>query len=217
MLHHISIFYALLAANVIIQTVTLFLLSMLNWYLQVSHMLSCDYYSQICSCWSHVILGTIFMNCGLLHNSHLQMFCILLGAVHIVCTFLVKCILKYISMCNVECYVLLQVISFSQNEISVETAAFMQQIWLYWYSSSNITYSHNCLFYVPQLWHHELSHNVAIPCPQWQWHQSYHRCDYLMCYNGNIISHLMKWSSLNHIGQNRSAMITSSWFFSLLL
>ena len=125
MLHHISIFYALLAANVMIQTVTSFLLSMLNWYLQVSHMLSCDYYSQICSCWSHVILGTIFMNCGLLHNRHIQMFCILLGAVHIVCTFLVKCILKYISMCNVECYVLLQVISFSQNEISVETAAFM--------------------------------------------------------------------------------------------
>ena len=91
------------------------------------------------------------MNCGLLHNRHLQMFCILLGVVHIVCTFLVKCILQYISMCNVECYILLQVISFSQNEISVETAAFMQQIWFYRYSSSNITYSHNCLFYVPQL------------------------------------------------------------------
>ena len=54
-------------------------------------------------------------------------------------------------MCNVECYVLLQVMSFSQNEFSVETAAFMQQIWHYQYSSSNITYSHNCLFYVPQL------------------------------------------------------------------
>ena len=70
------------------------------------------------------------MNCGLVHNRHIQMFCILLGVVQIVHTFLVKCILKYISMCNVECYVLLQVISFSQNEISVETAAFMQQIWL---------------------------------------------------------------------------------------
>ena len=79
------------------------------------------------------------------------MFCILLGAVHIVHTFLVKCILKYISMCNVECYILLQVISFSRNEISVETVAFMEQIWLYRYSSSNITYSHTCLFYVPQL------------------------------------------------------------------
>ena len=27
-------------------------------------------------------------------------------------------------MCNVECYVLLQLMSFSQNEFSVETAAF---------------------------------------------------------------------------------------------
>ena len=54
-------------------------------------------------------------------------------------------------MCKVECYILLQVISFSWNEISVDTAAFMEQIWLSWYSSSNITYSHTCLFYVPQL------------------------------------------------------------------
>ena len=30
----------------------------------------------------------------------------------------------YIYMCNVECYVLLQLMSFSQNEFSVETAAF---------------------------------------------------------------------------------------------
>ena len=51
-------------------------------------------------------------------------------------------------MCNVECDILLQVISFSWNEISVQTVAFMQQIWLYRYSSSNITYSHNCPFYV---------------------------------------------------------------------
>ena len=79
------------------------------------------------------------------------MVCILLGAVTIVHTFLMKCILKYKSMCNVECYILLQVISFSWNEISVETAAFMEQIWLSWYSSSNNTYSHTCLFYVPQL------------------------------------------------------------------
>ena len=79
------------------------------------------------------------------------MFCIFLGAVHIVLTFMEKCILKYTSMCNVECYVLLQLMSFSRNEFSVETAAFMQQIWLYHYSSTNITYSHHWLFHVTQL------------------------------------------------------------------
>ena len=53
--------------------------------------------------------------------------------------------------CGMLCFMFYAGYIFSQNEFSVETAAFMQQIWLYQYSSFNITYSHNCLFYVPQL------------------------------------------------------------------
>ena len=40
------------------------------------------------------------------------------------CTDLWRNVYWNIYMCNVECYVLLQLMSFSQNEFSVETAGF---------------------------------------------------------------------------------------------
>ena len=115
MLHHISIFYAILEENVMIQTVMSFILYMLKWHLQVSDVLSCDYY--------YTDIFIVHLICNLRnyiyefwvsswYNTKSNFLCIF-GEVPIETYCYGEMLDWNVNMYNVECYVLLKLMSLS--------------------------------------------------------------------------------------------------------